>query len=102
MRAFAGSGSDRQRAKGVANTPERDVDDLIRHWLLNLAVDSPMSVGMLFPAVDGEALNVYTLPGRSSEDYARGLTELFDAGMIKLRRWNWLPGSSEIAEDDVE
>ena len=69
-------------------------EELIRHWLLNLAIEVPISLYLLFPNVEGEALNVRPIPGCSAAEYARGLTELFDSGMIRM--------SSELPEDDVE
>ena len=69
------------------------VDPMIRHWLLNLAVEYPVWLGHLFPAVDCEALNVRPVPGCDAPDYARTLIEACDAGMVTL--------SSEVPGDDV-
>ena len=78
----------------MGKIPRESADEMIKHWLLNLAVEHPVWLGCLFPAVDAEGLNVKPLPRCKALDYARGLLELLDAGMIKL--------SSEVSGDDVE
>ena len=69
-------------------------DEMLRHWLLNLAIEYPVWLGHLFPAVAGQVLNVKAVPGCDAQDYARGLIELFDSDLITM--------SSELPEDDVE
>jgi hypothetical protein len=69
-------------------------DELIRYWLLNVAVEYSVWLGRLFPAVQDETLNVKPIPHCTSEDYARGLIDLFNSGMISL--------SSEVPGDDVQ
>lgn len=69
-------------------------DPMIKHWLLNLAVEYPVWLGHLFPAVDCEALNVKPVPGCDAKDYARNLIELSDMGMVTL--------SSDVPGDDIE
>jgi hypothetical protein len=66
---------------------------VIEHWLLNLAVERPVSLGFLFPEIETEGLNVRPIPHCGSEDYARGLLDLFVAELITL--------DSEFREDDV-
>ena len=78
----------------MADELKLDACEIVKHWLLSLAVEFPISLGMLFPMIDDEALNVKPVPDRNPEDYAKALVELFDSAMIKL--------SSEFAEDDVE
>jgi len=68
--------------------------DMLKHWLLNLAVRHPIWLGLLFPSVEGEALNVKPVPGCGPEDYARGLVELIESGMVRL--------SSQVPGDEVE
>jgi len=70
-----------------------DRGQLIEHWLLNLAVEHPVSLGLLFPEAEVQGLNVRPVPGCSSEDYARSLFDLFVAERIEL--------DSEFPEDDV-
>jgi hypothetical protein len=67
---------------------------MLKHWLLNLAVEFPIWLNQLFPLIDAEGLNVKPVPGCNSEDYSRGLMELFDSGMIML--------SSEESGDDTQ
>jgi hypothetical protein len=67
-------------------------DEVIQHWLLNTAVEFGVPLTRLFPK-KSQGLNVKPIPGCSSEDYARGLVELFDSRMITL--------SSEFPGDDV-
>lgn len=69
-------------------------DMMVKHWLLNLAVESPVWLSQIFPLIDSEGLNVKPVPGCNAADYARNLIELFDSGMILL--------SSEVPEDDVQ
>lgn len=69
-------------------------DPMIKHWLLNLAVEYPVWLGHLFPAVACEALNVKPVPGCDAKDYGRNLIELSDSGMVTF--------SSEVLGDDVE
>lgn len=69
-------------------------DDLmIKHWLLNLAIECPVWLGHLLPAVECEALNVKPVPGCDARGYARNLMELTDSGMVVF--------SSEVPGDDV-
>src|SRR3954464_8858827 len=67
-------------------------DEVIKHWLLNTAVEFGVPLTHIFPEVS-QALNVEPVPGCCSEGYARGLVELFDSGMIAL--------SSEVEGDDT-
>jgi hypothetical protein len=69
------------------------VDLMIKHWLLNLAVEYPVWLGHLFPAIACEAWNVKPIPGCDARDYARNLIELSDSGMVAF--------SSEVPGDDV-
>jgi len=67
-------------------------DEVIKHWLLNAAVEFEIPLTYIFPEVS-QALNVKPIPGCGSDGYASGLVELFDAGMIEL--------SSEVEGDDT-
>jgi hypothetical protein len=75
-------------------TKREEMAVLIRHWLLSLVVEHPVSLGWLFPVVKSQGLNVKAIPHADAEDYAKGLEELFAARMVKLE--------SEFPEDDVE
>lgn len=77
----------------MGNTSAMSPDMMIKHWLLNLAVEYPVWLGHLFPAVECEALNVKPVPGCDAKDYARSLIELSESGMITL--------SSEVPGDDA-
>src|SRR5438552_7986133 len=77
----------------MGNAPNLATDELAKHWLLNLAVEVSVRLVLLFPVVEGEALNVKPIPCCKTEDYARNLIQLFDAGMIRF--------SSEEPGDDV-
>jgi hypothetical protein len=69
-------------------------DEMItRYWLLDLATEFPRSLGLLFPSIESEALNVKEIPGRQLEDYAASLMELYGAGLIMLE--------SDFPEDDI-
>jgi len=69
-------------------------DMMVKHWLLDLAAESPVWLSQIFPLIDSEGLNVKPVPGCNAADYARGLVDLFDSGMIVL--------SSEVPEDEVQ
>lgn len=66
---------------------------MIKHWLLNLAVEHPVWLGHILPEIECEALNVKPVPGCDAKDYARNLIELSESGMVAL--------SSEVPGDDV-
>jgi hypothetical protein len=68
-------------------------DAVIKFWLLDIATEFPRSLGMLFPSVESEALNVKEIPNCKQGDYAASLIELFEAGLITLE--------SDFSEDDV-
>jgi len=66
------------------------------HWLLNLAVEQPIWLDLLFPIVETQALNVKAIPGFDAEDYAKCLNELLNLGMVKLSTVD--PTQSDIHE----
>lgn len=70
------------------------VDEMIKQWLLNLAVECPVWLSLLFPTVDSAGLNTKPVPRCNPRDYAKALSDLFDSGMIGL--------SSEVSADNVE
>ena len=78
----------------MENTALLSADEMLKHWLLNLAIEYPVWLGQLFPAVASQSLNVKPVPRCDAQDYARGLIKLFDSGMITM--------SSEVPGDDVE
>src|SRR5205807_861829 len=78
----------------MGNTFKLSADDILKHWLLNPGIEVPVWLGLLFPTVEGEALNAKPVPYCNAQDYARGLIELFDSRLITL--------SSEVSGDDVE
>jgi hypothetical protein len=59
-------------------------DEIAKHWLLNLAIDHPAWLSLIFPTVATQALNVHAVPDFAAEDYARCMLGLFDSGMIRL------------------
>lgn len=69
-------------------------DMMVKHWLLNLAVEFPVWLGQIFPLVDPVGLNVKPVPGCNAADYAKALIELYDSGFIAF--------SSEVPSDDVQ
>lgn len=75
-----------------AETTE-DIDSVIRHWLLNLAVEIPVDLHLILPLVQALGLNVRTVPGSDERDYARCIIQLHQSGMIEL--------ASQDAADDV-
>lgn len=59
-------------------------DVIIRHWLLNSAINVPIPLRVLFPFFSWGRLNLREIPNVQGEDYARNLLELFDSGMIEF------------------
>jgi len=55
-------------------------DEMIKHWLLNLAVEMPRWLGSLFPDVVGETLNVHPVLRSHADDYEMGSLNVF--GMV--------------------
>jgi hypothetical protein len=74
--------------------PSKRSDEVLRHWLLNLAVESHVRLVRLFPEVEEEGLNARKIPGCKAYDYVEGLQQLFDLGMIRF--------TSESLRDQVE
>jgi hypothetical protein len=66
---------------------------LVKHWLLSIATEFPRGLNLLFPKIQGEALNVKQVPGCNSEDYAEALVQMFQEGFITFQ--------SDSSEDDV-
>lgn len=68
-------------------------EDLIKHWLLNTAIEFPRSLLHILPGIRGLTLNAKEVPGCDPEGYAQGLGELFRSGHIVFTSAN--------PEDDV-
>jgi hypothetical protein len=60
-----------------------EIDDVIKHWLLSLLVEHPVSLGLLFPVEQTQGLNVRAIPHCNSEDYLAGLSG--DKAMLTSR-----------------
>jgi len=56
---------------------------VVQHWLLNLAIEVPCSLGTIFPSVEEEYLNVKKIAGCKPEEYGESLLELFEEGSHK-------------------
>jgi len=78
----------------TTSIPNPTIDKLMRHWLLDIAVEFPRSLVLLFPFVEGEALNAKTIHGQQPESYAKGLINLFENGLIRF--------SSDVPGDEVQ
>ena len=68
-------------------------EDLIKHWLLNTAINFPRPLLHVLPRARGITLNAIEVPGCLAEDYAIGLSDLYQSGHICF--------TSEDPEDDV-
>jgi len=77
----------------MGNDSNEAIDAVIRHWLLNLAVEIPLDLRRILPAVQAQGLNVLAVPGCEERDYAGSVIQLHESGMIEL--------SSKDATDDV-
>src|SRR5580704_8546512 len=69
-------------------------EDLIKHWLLNTAINFPRPLLHVLPKVRGITLNAIEVPGCLAEDYAKGLHDLYQSGHISF--------TSEDPQDDVQ
>lgn len=58
---------------------------VVQHWLLNLAMEVPCSLGTIFPLVEDEYLNVKEIGGCKPEEYGESLLGLFERGFIALK-----------------
>jgi hypothetical protein len=65
-----------------ALTPPTDA--IVKHWALNLVVNCPMPLCLVYPIVKTEALNVKEIPGFEAEDYAAVLKDLLSQRLIQL------------------
>jgi hypothetical protein len=61
-------------------------DAIVRHWVLNLAVNFPVPLWQLYPVVRVETLNVKEIPGLAAEDYLAALQELLKCQLIQISR----------------
>jgi len=66
---------------------------MINHWLLNAAAEFGVLLTCIFPEA-GRGLNVKPVPISDSEQYSRGLLELFDSAQIAF--------SSKVPGDDPQ
>lgn len=77
----------------MGKEPTDTLDAMIRHWLLNVAVETPVDLYRVLPVVQAQGLNVRTIPGCEGRDYARGISQLSEGRMIEL--------FSEYSADDL-
>jgi hypothetical protein len=70
---------------------------IVRHWLLNTAIEIPRKISDFLPVVHGLRLNVLDVPGAIPEDYASGILALFDSGSIRV----YFDGDAEGSETEV-
>ena len=68
-------------------------DEIIKHWLLNTAVECPTGLNRIFPLPNTLSLNTRAVPNANAKDYSRNLLDLLDSEMIIF--------SSGFPEDDV-
>ncbi len=68
-------------------------EEVVKHWLLDVAVELPVWLYDIIPNVKDVKLNVRPIPRCGAQDYATGLLELYHSGAIVL--------SSEFPEDDA-
>lgn len=61
--------------------PTLSRDEIIRHWLLNLAIECSISLRVLFP-FRWPTCNAREIPNVQPVELARNLLELFDSGLI--------------------
>lgn len=78
--------------KDFVVVPTLTRDELIKHWLLHLAIECAIPLRVLFPFF-WPTRNARDIPDVEPEDFARNLLELFDSGLILI--------FSGLEEDDV-
>jgi hypothetical protein len=107
---MGGEISDTLRGAGAAGTlfpaicrnlppsPQMEVSQgIVRHWLLNTAIEIPRKLSDLLPVVRGMLLNVPEVPDATPEAYASGVLALFDSGFIRI----YFDGDSEGSETEA-
>lgn len=67
--------------------------EVLRHWVLNTAIQFQVRLTDLFPEVNSQGLNVRPVPGCGAEQYANALIELSDSDLITF--------SSQVEGDDT-
>ena len=58
-------------------------NQMIKHWLLNLAIECSIPLRVLFP-FRWPTCNAREIPNVQAEELARGVLQLFDSGMISV------------------
>lgn len=56
--------------------------ELIQHWILNIAIEFHRRLSDFVPFVESESLNVKEVPGATPNDYAAAFLALLDAGFV--------------------
>jgi hypothetical protein len=60
------------------------MQQILRHWVLNIAVEGRRKLSDFVPYVECEYLNVREVPGAMATDYASAVAGLLDAGLIRF------------------
>lgn len=85
--ALVAKGTKIKRVKNLSSS------EVLRHWMLNTAIDFEVRLTDFFPELNSQGLNVRPVPGCRSEQYANALIELFDSDLISF--------SSQVEGDDT-
>lgn len=59
--------------------------EIVRHWILSLAIEGARRISDFLPYVEQESLNVRKIPGIAASEYAATFLDLFSSGLIRLR-----------------
>ena len=60
--------------------------EIVRHWILSLAIEGSRKLSDFVPYVDCLYLNVHSVPGAAPHHYVEAFLALFDAGLINCFR----------------
>ena len=60
--------------------------DIIRHWILSLAIEGSRNLSDFVPYVEDLHLNVHSVPGAMPHHYGEAFLTLFDTGLIRCFR----------------
>lgn len=63
---------------------EQETNLLLKQWLLDIAIEFPRPLVMLFPTVQGAALNVKEIPSQRAENYFNAFLGMFEEDLIRF------------------
>src|SRR5579863_4032918 len=74
--------------------------ELIQHWILNIAIEFHAKLSDFVPFVESESLNVKAVPGATPDDYAAAFLTLLDLRFVCAYAVDTEPGEEDQAKID--